>query len=311
MSPITAECPHTKIKSPKILFKTSKIYKTYSWISSCIMVITVLYDIINIKENKKYGKIGVMHAINLLLLEIASLGMCLYGALNSKIRTVELNALAQLIINYKHYGLTSIFGEEGFNSFKKTSKIYAVVTVLVGLIQIGQIACSLTFKTIGVAFTPGKGLLILFSLLIFFTFLFQMVIKMRILHMLFLKCHELIQGTLNNTLTGGYTHGDMSERKWPLIKRLRNLQRFHCAAILNIKMFNRALHPFILFEFGVTVLMLVICYYLLSSTWIIGMERSVASYLVEFKMYCFIFAMAYALFYVEKIKGPVSYFKLF
>lgn len=275
------------------------------------MLSTILLNIIETKKDAKDGKIEIMQAVNLLLFETASTAMCLFGIIKAKVRADELNALSTVIINSQNYGLKSLFGKNSFNCLRKTSKIYITVTTIVGLMHVGQVLSIIFINKLEFKYTAFRGFSSLFCLLITFTFLFQFAIKLKILRIMFLKCYGLIQGVLTNAATPNHTDITfVNERKWPLIKILQKLQRFHCAIILNIKVINKNLHPFLLFEFIVTVMMLIICYYLLSSAWILGKERTPISFLVEFKTYCIIFAMAYTLFFVEKLKEPVSSLKI-
>lgn len=87
---------------------------------------------------------------------------------------------------------------------------------------------------------------------------------------------------------------------------LRKIQRAHIAFMVQFKFINDFLNPFLLLQFAVTTLMLVVLYYMVTMDWFLDSEKHDTLFVIEFRTYCLILSVVYVVITCEVLAEPVS-----
>lgn len=298
LAPIYGYCDHTK-KNFAQHFRKSTPLTIMSFILLVILSISTGMNILLLTKQQN-PRLIIVQATILILFEVLILGDLLMAITRSKDRAKQLNALVAIISNKQYYGLNEMFTKKQWKKLRRLSRIYLLIIFLITLthfIQIVLFTQSIDYSSVSRAMSSFVCLGIEMFYMIHFA------LKMHIYKTLLTTAYSALKNNLSERL---YQQNNEQQTKWPLFKTLRKIQRLHCAINLNFKATNCSINPFLLYQFLINVIMTILCYYLLTTTWILGTERSAVSFSTEFKLYCIEFMVFYVLNCIQSVKEPVS-----
>lgn len=194
MSPITAECPHNG--SRKILFKRSYFFTIISLMCLSFVIYMVYFNILPYFSAKAMPVMAGIPTINLTLFEVSVLNVSIFSFLRTGSRIDELNGLVAIISNKKNYGLKTVFGEDGYKKLRKSSFLHVFFITSFAIVYGSQVLVVITGSPVKFNSTY-LGAAGLYCVLAKYNFIFQLVLKMKILKIMFEKSYEKIKININ------------------------------------------------------------------------------------------------------------------
>lgn len=331
ISPITYECPHTNDTLNTCKFRRSKYLLVISVfvfiIVVCMLCFNIYYVANDVSPKAKDKRIQLS---TLVLFETSTVFIYVFSMMHAKRRVKELNGLVAIIANRDQYCIDTIFDRRRIRDLRTHSYAYLTVTFALLFFPVGHVFYFAIQQEYDLYYILLRGVSSCTSLFAQMIFIFQYSLKIRVYRHVLKTCYEKIKSVLDEKLTktvedqrtwaersqnvNQILHVDnkVTRSSFEITGLLQKLQQMHCAVVLNVKQWNDFLNPLLLVVIGLSVLMLVMCYYLLVSIWMIDdSSHNSVFYLMEFKTLAVIVAMTYLLIVTETLTQPVSIFYSF
>lgn len=307
VSPISCECRHTCRKSN--IFASFNVSLKFTFVTLCyVLLVTTcvsfnIYSIIklNLKSETKFT---TLQLCIMALFEISALGVYLNVLFKNKRRVRELNGLSAIVNNKSFHGFAFVFDDTSNKYIKESVVRYVYTVFIIILIQVIQLLAFIYIY--GYEYTILQAISACLCLTTQVSYILQIILKIRILNIMYCKVHDELQSNLNKAISMENNSKNQIRKVPSILTKLRKIHRFYCVTTLNVQHVNNQLNPFILYDFIVSVLMFILCYYLVISTWILGKDQTPVSILMEFKLYTTIALMFYILNMLEGLLESVS-----
>lgn len=323
VSPIAYSCPHNR-RSRNTEFRRSWICYVFT-LAIFILVVSMLIHNFHylVATSNSNTKDKIVQIATLVLFELSTIIIYVTILLQIQERVKDLNGLVAIINNKHFYNIDEGFFEKKSIKYFKICVIkYSLITLCLFIIHATHLYCSfVNIPSMKIAYAILRGFSSCFSLVSQEIFIFQYIIELKIYRHMLKRSYQIMKEELDVALNGkkevwaDRTHsmsdvqsdafGSVSENI--AVKRLQKLQRLHCALIINLKQLNKYLNPMMLMTIGLTVLILVLSYYLIINIWMTNnFEHNGMYYLLEFKSISIIASVTYLLIISDSVQDPVS-----
>lgn len=323
VSPIAYSCPHHG-KSQKMGFRRSWTYYIYTGVLLVSVVTMLVHNFFYLSSTIMWNaKDKIIQLATLVLFELITIVIYINILIQIQDRVKAMNGLAAIIESKHLFNIDKPFFEKKtIKYFKRVIIIYIIIALTLLILHATHV-----YLLFGVGektnnlYLSMRGLSSCLSLLAQTIYMFQYTIELKVYRHMLKRNYEIIKEELNCRLGDTTQHwaercsstSDIQFHKFVntnndySYKVLQKLQRLHCAIIVNLRQFNKYLNPMVLLTVSITVLLLIMSYYLIIRIWMTGnSHRNGMYYMLEFKTLAIIFVVIHLLIVTNSLQDPVS-----
>lgn len=306
LSPITFSCQHSKNPTKGPHFKTSKTLKCFTFFTSTILFLVVLW----------YGYLSATVAVEdkMLLMQLLAeifyflngFTMVLFSIVFNGDKVQELNGWVKIFEARQHFGVTTILDAKVTRKTMRKGFLYCGSScVLLFLLCIFVLTREYDgFFTWTTLRRPVCG----FSTFVQMITIFEYSVKGFFLKSLFESYHNVLRDGLMARDKAGEKIGHVvtMEKTQDLEKCIKDIRQFHHAIMQNVTKFTSYLGPSLLVWMLLIVAVLIVNIYILVWVWVSGIYTSFFV-MLEIRTCFMIFAIISLLKDVEEISHVVSW----